>query len=47
MHYVIVAVIALLVGVALGYAFRGKEHAALAAADSKAQGVVSSIGKKL
>jgi len=54
MHYVIAVLVSLVVGVALGYAFRGKEHAALAQASADVQGAankvasgVSSVGKKL
>lgn len=54
MHYVLAVVISLLVGVALGYAFRGKEHAALSAAGSAAQkgagsiqSAVGNVAKKL
>jgi hypothetical protein len=54
MHYVIAVVIAFVAGVVAGYAFRGKEHAALAQVGADVQGAankvasgVSSVGKKL
>jgi hypothetical protein len=47
MHYVLVAIICGVVGMALGYALRGKEHAAIAAADAKAKGVLGDVGRKL
>lgn len=54
MHYVIAVLIAFVAGVVVGYAFRGKEHAALAAAGADVSGAankvasgVSSVGKKL
>jgi hypothetical protein len=51
MHYFIGIVIGLVVGGGLSYAFRGKEHAIIAAAGSDVKGAVdtaaSSIDKKL
>jgi len=47
MHVVLAAVIGLVVGGILGYALRGKEHAALAAADAEAKAIEGDIQKKL
>lgn len=44
---VIVAVIGLVVGGVLGYAFRGKEHAALQDAGNAVKGVAQDVTKKL
>lgn len=47
MHTLLVVVVCLVVGVGLGYAFRGKEHAALAKAGSDAKSVAQDVEKKL
>lgn len=54
MHILIAALVGLVVGGGLGYGFRGKEHAALASANSILQiqvaglkSQLASLGKKL
>lgn len=47
MHYVIGAVIGLVVGGVLSYAFRGKEHAAVVDVGSDVKGVVKDVEKHL
>lgn len=47
MGYVIAVVVSLVVGGGLGYAFRGKEHAAIAGVGQKVASVAGDVAKKV
>jgi hypothetical protein len=47
MHLLLSHLVALLAGCILGYAFRGKAHAAIAAAGSEVKAVESDVKKHL